>query len=70
MFRGMKVTSGIVKLHKDKTDNRLGLTIDGGPPHCPCIYITQVLILFYYIFSNKYRFVYYINCCYYDYCKS
>lgn len=70
MFRGMQVTSGIIKLHKDKKDNRLGLTIDGGPPHCPCIYITQVLILFYYIFSNKYRFVYYIDCCYYDYCKS
>jgi len=42
VFRGMKVTTGIVKLHKQKKDNCLGLTIDGGPPHCPCIYITQV----------------------------
>lgn len=42
VFRGMKVTSGIVKINKDKKNNRIGLTIDGGPPHCPCIYITQV----------------------------
>ncbi|XP_001946500.2 PRKCA-binding protein-like [Acyrthosiphon pisum] len=41
--KGMKVTSGIVKINKDTKSNRIGLTIDGGPPHCPCIYITQVL---------------------------
>lgn len=56
VFRGMKVTSGIVTINKDPKTNRIGITIGGGPPYCPCIYITQVH--YYIIFSNKYRFFY------------
>lgn len=44
MFRGMKVTSGIVTINKDATTNLIGITIGGGPPHCPCIYVIQVWI--------------------------
>ncbi|KAF0767150.1 PRKCA-binding protein [Aphis craccivora] len=42
VFRGMKVTSGIVTINKDPKTNRIGITIGGGPPYCPCIYITQI----------------------------
>lgn len=42
LFRGMKVTSGIVTINKDPTTNLIGITIGGGPPHCPCIYVIQV----------------------------
>lgn len=46
-FRGMKVTSGVVTINKDATTNLIGITIGGGPPHCPCIYVIQVHVLFY-----------------------
>ncbi|XP_060878322.1 PRKCA-binding protein-like [Metopolophium dirhodum] len=39
---GMKVTSGVVTINKDTTTNLIGITIGGGPPHCPCIYVIQV----------------------------
>lgn len=47
-FRGMKVTSGVVTINKDPTTNLIGITIGGGPPHCPCIYVIQVLIILLY----------------------
>lgn len=40
----MKVTSGVVTINKDPTTNLIGITIGGGPPHCPCIYVIQVRI--------------------------
>lgn len=39
--RGMKVTSGIIKLIKDD-DNLIGISIGGGAPNCPCLYVVQV----------------------------
>ncbi|XP_015784102.1 PRKCA-binding protein [Tetranychus urticae] len=39
--RGMKVTNGTVTLEKDSR-NMIGISIGGGAPHCPCIYIVQV----------------------------
>ncbi|XP_050526676.1 PRKCA-binding protein [Daktulosphaira vitifoliae] len=39
---GMKVTSGVVTIVKDPNTNLIGITIGGGPPNCPCIYIIQI----------------------------
>lgn len=38
---GMTVTSGQVKLTKDSS-GLIGVSIGGGAPHCPCLYIIQV----------------------------
>lgn len=38
---GMKVTSGVVTLEKDH-QNLVGVSIGGGAPNCPCIYIVQI----------------------------
>ena len=45
MFRGMMVTSGCVTIVKDDT-NLIGISIGGGAPMCPCLYIVQVGINF------------------------
>lgn len=41
IFRGMTVTSGSVSLKKD-TQNLIGISIGGGAPLCPCLYVVQV----------------------------
>lgn len=38
---GMMVTSGVVNIKKD-TSNLIGISIGGGAPLCPCLYIVQV----------------------------
>lgn len=38
---GMTVTSGLVELEKD-AQNLIGISIGGGAPHCPCVYIVQL----------------------------
>ncbi|XP_012278687.1 PRKCA-binding protein isoform X2 [Orussus abietinus] len=38
---GMTVTSGNVVIHKDGS-NLIGISIGGGAPLCPCLYIVQV----------------------------
>lgn len=40
-FRGMIVTSGSVAIKKD-ANNLIGISIGGGAPLCPCLYIVQV----------------------------
>ncbi|XP_022252522.1 PRKCA-binding protein-like isoform X2 [Limulus polyphemus] len=40
-IRGMTVTSGSVTIHKDES-NLIGISIGGGAPHCPCLYVVQV----------------------------
>lgn len=37
----MKITSGTVKIKKDES-NLIGISIGGGLPNCPCLYIVQV----------------------------
>lgn len=39
----MTVTSGTVLIQKDQT-NLIGISIGGGAPYCPCLYIVQVNI--------------------------
>lgn len=39
--RGMTVTSGRVKLAKDN-QNLIGISIGGGAPLCPCLYVVQI----------------------------
>ena len=41
IFRGMTVTSGSVTLTKDEK-NLIGISIGGGAPLCPCLYVVQV----------------------------
>ena len=41
----MMVTSGCVTIIKDDT-NLIGISIGGGAPMCPCLYIVQVNITF------------------------
>lgn len=41
-YRGMTVTSGSVLLSKDEK-NLIGISIGGGAPFCPCLYIVQVI---------------------------
>ncbi|XP_063985177.1 PRKCA-binding protein isoform X3 [Diachasmimorpha longicaudata] len=38
---GMTITSGNVVIHKDSS-NMIGISIGGGAPYCPCLYIVQV----------------------------
>jgi hypothetical protein len=40
-FRGMTVTSGSVTIKKD-VNNLIGISIGGGAPLCPCLYIVQI----------------------------
>ncbi len=37
----MRVTSNVAVLVKDSS-NLIGISIGGGSPHCPCLYIVQV----------------------------
>ena len=37
----MTVTSGSVTLDKD-SQNLIGISIGGGAPYCPCLYIVQI----------------------------
>ena len=37
----MRVTSGTVKIIKDE-GNLIGISIGGGAPNCPCLYVVQV----------------------------
>jgi len=37
----MTVTSGSVTLQKD-SQNLIGISIGGGAPYCPCLYIVQI----------------------------
>lgn len=37
----MMVTSGSVTLVKD-SQNLIGISIGGGAPYCPCLYIVQI----------------------------
>jgi hypothetical protein len=41
MYRGMNITSGSCTLIKDET-NLVGISIGGGAPFCPCVYIVQI----------------------------
>ena len=41
LYRGMTVTSGSVTLDKD-SQNLIGISIGGGAPYCPCLYIVQI----------------------------
>lgn len=38
---GMTVTSGSVTLKKD-SQNLIGISIGGGAPYCPCLYVVQI----------------------------
>lgn len=38
---GMTITTGSVVLEKDST-NLIGISIGGGAPYCPCLYIVQI----------------------------
>ncbi|XP_062605941.1 PRKCA-binding protein-like isoform X1 [Saccostrea cucullata] len=38
---GMTVTSGVVTLQKD-SQNLIGISIGGGAPLCPCLYVVQI----------------------------
>lgn len=40
-YRGMTITSGVITITKDQ-GNLIGISIGGGAPHCPCLYIVQV----------------------------
>jgi hypothetical protein len=39
--RGMTITTGSIVLEKDGS-NLIGISIGGGAPYCPCLYIVQV----------------------------
>ncbi|KAH8267452.1 hypothetical protein KR018_005011 [Drosophila ironensis] len=41
MFRGMTVTTNSVVITKDQS-NLIGISIGGGAPMCPCLYIVQI----------------------------
>lgn len=40
-FSGMTLTSGTCTLKKDN-QNLVGVSIGGGYPYCPCVFIVQV----------------------------
>lgn len=40
----MTVTSGKVTIKKDES-NLIGISIGGGAPLCPCLYVVQVRVL-------------------------
>ena len=42
--RGMTITSGSVVLKKD-AKNLVGISIGGGAPYCPCLYVVQVCLM-------------------------
>ena len=42
--RGMTITTGSVVLEKDGS-NLIGISIGGGAPYCPCLYIVQVKLV-------------------------
>lgn len=37
----MTITSGVISIQKDES-NLIGISIGGGAPLCPCLYIVQV----------------------------
>ncbi|CAG7832799.1 unnamed protein product [Allacma fusca] len=39
---GLKITTGTVTITKDESTNMIGISIGGGAPNCPCLYIVQV----------------------------
>ncbi|XP_021967045.1 PRKCA-binding protein isoform X2 [Folsomia candida] len=39
---GLKITTGSVTIHKDDKTNMIGISIGGGAPNCPCLYIVQI----------------------------
>jgi len=41
LFRGLQGKPGSVTLKKDK-QNLIGISIGGGAPLCPCLYVVQV----------------------------
>ena len=51
-LRGMTVTSGVVTISKD-SGNLIGISIGGGAPLCPCLYIVQVGQCWYTYLQNK-----------------
>lgn len=54
----MTVTSGSVIIKKDQS-NLIGISIGGGAPLCPCLYIVQVLIkLLFQINKNNLYFIF------------
>lgn len=40
-LRGMTITSGNIMIQKDAS-NLIGISIGGGAPLCPCLYIVQI----------------------------
>ncbi len=40
-FSGMTLTTGSCTLKKD-SQNLVGISIGGGSPYCPCLYIVQI----------------------------
>lgn len=41
----MKITTGNVTIKKDN-NNLIGISIGGGAPYCPCLYIVQVFEIY------------------------
>lgn len=41
LSRGMSITSGVATIEKDDS-NLIGISIGGGSPLCPCLYVVQV----------------------------
>lgn len=41
-FSGITLTTGVCKIKKDDKTTRIGISIGGGAPTCPCVYIVQV----------------------------
>lgn len=50
--RGMIVTSGVVRISKGQ-GNLIGISIGGGAPLCPCLYIVQVNSISLFQFDNR-----------------
>ena len=40
-IRGMKLSSGVAHIDKNP-QNMIGVTIGGGAPYCPCLYVVQI----------------------------
>lgn len=40
-YRGMRVTSGKAQFDKNEK-NMIGISIGGGAPYCPCLYVVQI----------------------------
>ena len=59
----MTVTSGVVTISKD-SGNLIGISIGGGAPLCPCLYIVQVL--FYILKKIDQLITLVIECIHYD----